>query len=75
MSWGGSWGAAAVASLFITACGTAFTTVEELNVFSDHAKFASFLAGRFVIPRIELESSFNKNRTPLVKILPGKFRK
>jgi hypothetical protein len=44
---------------------------EELNVFGDYTKLGPFLAGLFVVPCIQLETAFDKNRAAFLQILAG----
>ena len=70
-AWGGSRGPRGLATLgrssfassftrFSTTGGSAFSGTEELDILPDYFEFAALLASGFVIPRIKLESPFNK---------------
>src|SRR2546430_15906504 len=38
------------------------TATEQLHRFADHAQLASFLSALFIVPSVELETAFDKNR-------------
>src|SRR6202011_4377031 len=38
------------------------TTAEQLHRFADHAQFTPLLPALFIVPRIQLETAFDKNR-------------
>src|ERR1039458_7794225 len=48
---------------------------EKLNVFGDHAEFAALGSGLLVVPLIQLEPTFDHNRTALAHILPDVLRR
>src|SRR5207237_4863989 len=55
-----------------TACAGR-TAAEQLHRFADHAQLASLLPALFVVPCVQLETAFDKNRPAFLKILAGDF--
>ena len=67
--------AALVGRLRIAVLATTLTlTAHKLHVFAYDAQSTSFLPCLLVVPSIELQAPFDKQGTPLGKILAGELR-
>ncbi len=47
---------------------------EELEVFADHLEFAAFLACGFIVPGVEVETTFDVNWAAFAEVLLSEFR-
>src|SRR5204863_7048682 len=55
---------------FISSIGSTTTGAEHLHRLTDDFEPASLLSGLFIIPRVELKPTLNKNRTSFFQVLP-----
>src|SRR5207248_5087871 len=56
-----------------TACAGR-TTAKQLHRFANHAQLAPLLSALFVVPGVQLETAFDKNRPAFFQIFAGDFR-
>src|SRR5438876_5428606 len=66
--------ASAFGTFSCASAGAGRTAAKQLHRFADHAQLAPLLSALFVVPGVQLETAFDKNRPAFFQIFAGDFR-